>query len=62
MSTSRMSISQPQSQAGILGISSTTNMGGWKFNPRGVVVFTMLFVIVVKILDILVAAKVAAGA
>jgi len=34
-------------------------MGGWKFNPRNVVVFTMLFVIVVKILDILVAAKVA---
>jgi preprotein translocase subunit Sec61beta len=55
MASSRMTINQPQSQAGILGITSGTNMGGWKFNPRGVVVFSILFVIVVKILDFLVA-------
>ncbi|GEM_PF-809297 len=62
MSTSKMSIAQPQSQAGILGITSGTNMGGWKFNPRGVVVFSILFVIVVKILDYLIASRSIAGA
>ncbi len=54
MSTQRLSVNQPQSQAGILGISSYTNMGGWKFNPKGVVVFTAVLLIVVKILDVLV--------
>ncbi len=53
--SSKMTIQQPQSQAGILGISSNTNMGGWKFNPRGVVLFSIIFVILVKILDYLVA-------
>lgn len=47
-------INQPQQQAGILGISSGTNMGGLKFDPRGVVLFAILFVLVVKIVDIII--------
>ncbi|MDE1798741.1 MAG: hypothetical protein KGH63_05045 [Candidatus Micrarchaeota archaeon] len=54
----KLVIQQPASQAGILGVSSNTNMGGWKFNPRGVVLFSLLFVILVKILDYLVARQV----
>ena len=53
MSVDRISISGPQSSAGILGISANTNLGGWKFNPRGVVLFSAAFIIVVKILDVL---------
>lgn len=55
MSVDRLSVSGPQSSAGILGISSGTNLGGWKFNPRGVVLFSAIFIIVVKIIDILIA-------
>lgn len=57
MSVDRMSVSGPQSSAGILGISSNTNLGGWKFNPRGVVLFSAVFVIVVKIIDIVINRK-----
>jgi len=55
MSVDKISISGPQSSAGIMGISSNTNLGGWKFNPRGVVLFTAVFIIAVKLLDILIA-------
>ncbi|MEM2137463.1 MAG: hypothetical protein QW568_00045 [Candidatus Anstonellaceae archaeon] len=55
MSVDRISVSGPQSSAGILGITSSTNMGGWKFNPRGVVLFSAIFIIVVKIIDVLIA-------
>lgn len=55
MSVDRISISGPQSSAGILGVSSNTNLGGWKFNPRGVVIFSAGFILVVKIIDILIA-------
>jgi preprotein translocase subunit Sec61beta len=37
-----------------MGISSNTNLGGMKFNPRGVVIFSTVFVVLVMILDILV--------
>jgi len=37
-----------------MGISSNTNLGGIKFNPRGVVIFSALFILVVKIIDVLV--------
>jgi preprotein translocase subunit Sec61beta len=50
----KTTINQPQQQAGILGISSTTNMGGFKFNPRGVVLFAIVFVLVVKIADMII--------
>ena len=53
MSVDKISISGPQSSAGIMGISSNTNLGGWKFNPRGVVLFTAVFIIAVKLLDIM---------
>ena len=59
MSVDRISVSGPQSSAGILGISSNTNLGGLKFNPRGVALFAAAFIIVVKIIDILMAGKVA---
>ncbi len=57
MSVDRMSVSGPQSSAGILGISSNTNLGGWKFNPRGVVLFSAVFIVVVKIIDIVINRK-----
>ncbi|MFA6489437.1 MAG: hypothetical protein WCT52_02040 [Candidatus Micrarchaeia archaeon] len=57
MSVDRISVSGPQSSAGILGISSNTNLGGLKFNPRGVALFAAAFIIVVKIIDIIVATK-----
>ena len=57
MSSDRISVSGPQSSAGILGITSNTNLGGLKFNPRGVAIFAALFIIVVKIIDILVSTK-----
>ena len=59
MSVDRISVSGPQSSAGILGISSNTNLGGLKFNPRGVALFAAAFIIVVKIIDILMAGKIA---
>jgi preprotein translocase subunit Sec61beta len=55
MSMDRINVSGPQSSAGILGITASTNMGGWKFNPRGVVLFSAIFIIVVKIVDVLIA-------
>jgi preprotein translocase subunit Sec61beta len=53
MSVDRLSISGPQSSAGILGITANTNLGGWKFNPRGVVIFTALFIIAVKLAEVI---------
>jgi len=53
MSLDRISVSGPQSSAGILGVSANTNLGGWKFNPRGVVIFTAIFIIVVKIAGVI---------
>ena len=54
MSVDRLSISGPQSSAGIMGISSNTNLGGWKFNPRGVVLFSATFIVLVMIFDLLI--------
>jgi len=54
MSVDRISVSGPQSSAGILGITSNTNLGGIKFNPRGVAIFAAVFIIVIKIIDLLV--------
>ena len=51
MSVDRLSVAGPQSSAGIMGISSNTNLGGLKFNPRGVVLFSAVFILVVKIID-----------
>lgn len=53
MSVDRFSVSGPQSAAGIMGISSNTNLGGIKFNPRGVVIFSAVFILVVKIIDVM---------
>ena len=52
MSVDRLSVSGPQSAAGIMGISANTNLGGLKFNPRGVVIFSAVFILLVKIADI----------
>jgi len=57
MSVDRISVSGPQSSAGILGVTSNTNLGGIKFNPRGVVIFAAVFIILVKIIDILVVSR-----
>ncbi len=53
MSLDRISVSGPQSSAGILGVSANTNLGGIKFNPKGVVVFAAAFIIVVKIAGVI---------
>jgi len=50
MTSAKEGYQTPQSSAGILGISSNTNLGGWKFDPRGVVIFTIVFIAVIKIL------------
>ena len=57
MSVDRISISGPQSSAGIMGITSNTNLGGWKFNPRVVVIFAAVFIIAVKLAEILLVGK-----
>jgi preprotein translocase subunit Sec61beta len=57
MSVSKITVTGPQSSAGILGITANTNLGGLKFNPRAVVIFSALFIIAVKIIDILIATK-----
>ena len=53
MSIQKSSISTPQSSAGIIGITSTTNIGGWKFDPKWVVIIAVAIVVVVKVLDII---------
>jgi preprotein translocase subunit Sec61beta len=53
MSVDRYSISGPQQSAGIMGISANTNLGGLKFNPRGVVMFAAVFILIVVVLDFL---------
>ena len=57
MASNRESISTPQSSAGILSISANTDLKGIKFDPRGVVLFAAIFIIVVKIADLLTRAK-----
>jgi preprotein translocase subunit Sec61beta len=54
MSLDRISVAGPQSAAGIMGISANTNLGGLKFNPRGVVIFSAAFVLLVMVFDILI--------
>ena len=58
MSVDRFSVSGPQSSAGIMGVTSNTNLGGLKFNPRGVVRFSATFIIVVKVLDLLISRQI----
>lgn len=58
MSVDRFNVSGPQSAAGIMGVTANTNLGGLKFNPRGVVLFATIFIIAVKIADLLIARKV----
>ncbi|MFH0927622.1 MAG: hypothetical protein V1822_03515 [Candidatus Micrarchaeota archaeon] len=47
----QQTIAQPQSQAGILGVTSNTNMGGHKFEPKGFVIVSIIAILLVKILD-----------
>lgn len=54
MSVDRLSVSSPQSSAGILGISANTNLHGLKIDPKAAVAFAAVFIVVVKLLDILV--------
>lgn len=58
MSVDRFSVSGPQSSAGIMGVTANTNLGGLKFNPRGVVIFAALFIIAVKLADLLIARRI----
>ena len=57
MSVDRISVSGPQSSAGILGITPNTYLGGKKFSPIGVVIFAVVFIIVVKIIDVLISRR-----
>jgi preprotein translocase subunit Sec61beta len=58
MSVDRFNVSGPQSAAGIMGVTANTNLGGLKFNPRGVVLFAAIFIIAVKIADLLIARRI----
>ena len=58
MSVDRLNVSGPQSSAGIMGVTANTNLGGWKFNPRGVVIFAAIFILAVKVLDLLLTRKI----
>jgi len=46
-------ITTPMSSAGILGISSGEEQGGWKVDPRAIIVFIAAFIIGIKILGYL---------
>ena len=47
----KLTVNQPQSQAGILGVNASTNMGGHKFEPKGFVIVSVMIILLVKILD-----------
>jgi len=42
-------VSMPMSNAGIMGFSATTKLAGIEVNAKSVVLFTILFVVIVKI-------------
>jgi len=52
MSVDKISVAAPQSSAGILGISPTTNMHGFKIDPKVAVIFFAIFIVIVKMVDI----------
>lgn len=49
--SSKATYTTPPSQAGIFGVSAGVNTYGWKFSPRAVVVFSILLLLVIKIMD-----------
>lgn len=53
MSVDRISVASPQSSAGIMGISPTTNLHGLKIDPKAAVVFFAVFILLVKAVDML---------
>ncbi len=57
MSSQKVSIATPQSSAGIIGITSTTNIGGWKFDAKFVVIFAAVLIVVVKLVSFIIGAK-----
>lgn len=57
MSVQRLGYSTPQSSAGIIGITPTTNIGGWKFDPKWVVLAAAILVVVVKGISVLTGAR-----
>ncbi|MBN2478109.1 preprotein translocase subunit Sec61beta [Candidatus Micrarchaeota archaeon] len=54
MSVKKSSVSMPMTQAGILGITSDTELGGIKFDPKTVVIGIVLFIVLVKIASMLI--------
>jgi preprotein translocase subunit Sec61beta len=49
MTTRRYNVSTPTGSAGILGITAKTEMGGFKFDPRAVVLFAAAFIVIIKL-------------
>jgi preprotein translocase subunit Sec61beta len=49
MTTKKYNVSTPMSSAGIMGITAQTEMGGFKFDPKAVVLFAAIFIVLVKL-------------
>jgi preprotein translocase subunit Sec61beta len=54
MSFKQEKVSMPMSSAGIVGFSSDMKIAGFEMDPKTLVIVTFVFVIVVKIADMLV--------
>ena len=46
-------ISMPMASAGILGVSSDMKIAGIEIDPKAIVAFTLIFVFVVKLADVI---------
>lgn len=54
MSWKKQSISMPSTHAGILGISSTTKLGGIEMEPKTIVIGIVAIIVLIKIVDVFV--------
>jgi preprotein translocase subunit Sec61beta len=54
MSFKQEKVSMPMSSAGIVGFSSDMKISGIEIDPKVLVAFALVFVIIVKIADLLV--------
>jgi len=52
MSWKRSNISMPTTQAGILGISSDTRIGGIELEPKTVMIAFFVFVVFIKLITV----------
>jgi preprotein translocase subunit Sec61beta len=53
MSVKQQSVSMPMSSAGIIGVSSDMKISGYEIDPKALVTFALVLVVVVKVAAIL---------